>query len=41
MTCRFHAVRDRHYCTLLELALTPGDLRVNCPEHQLPAGREQ
>lgn len=41
LTCRFHAVRGGHYCTLLELALTPGDLRVNCPEHQLPAGREQ
>lgn len=39
-TCRFFA-RDRHpdpaaphHCRLLDAPLRPGDLRVDCPEHQ-------
>jgi DNA-binding MarR family transcriptional regulator len=31
-TCRFF--RSPGYCTLLEVALEPADLRVDCPEHQ-------
>lgn len=34
-TCRFLAESPAGpLCTLLEVVLAPGDLRVNCPEHQ-------
>jgi DNA-binding MarR family transcriptional regulator len=42
LTCRFRE-RDGagHRCALLDMALGPADLRVNCPEHRLvsTAGR--
>jgi DNA-binding MarR family transcriptional regulator len=41
VTCRFF-VRDRapnrpqpHFCQLIERPLGPGELRIDCPEHQL------
>lgn len=36
LTCHFHE-RDGagHRCALLDMALGPADLRVNCPEHRL------
>ncbi|MFI9505368.1 MarR family transcriptional regulator [Nocardia sp. NPDC052566] len=35
LTCRFHRSNtETHHCDLLEMPLTPADLRVNCPEHQ-------
>lgn len=34
-TCRFFEEQSTGpQCTLLQVALAPGDLRVNCPEHQ-------
>ena len=38
LTCRFHEFDDAgHRCALLDMALGPADLRVNCPEHELAA----
>lgn len=45
-TCRFFAqdARDEdaapHYCRLLDQPLGPGDLRVNCPEHETDESHE-
>ena len=35
LTCRFHesGAGDGHYCRLLNMPLGPGELRINCPEH--------
>jgi DNA-binding MarR family transcriptional regulator len=36
LTCHYHQLDGAtHRCALLDIALGPADLRVNCPEHRL------
>ncbi|GEL20112.1 MarR family winged helix-turn-helix transcriptional regulator [Pseudonocardia asaccharolytica] len=34
LTCRFFRADPEAWCALLETALAPADLRVDCPEHE-------
>ncbi|GAA0529406.1 MarR family winged helix-turn-helix transcriptional regulator [Chitinophaga japonensis] len=41
LNCRFYTQKDGgHYCNLVKAALQSGDLRVDCPEFQLPTNNE-
>jgi len=42
LNCRFYAQKNGgHYCNLVKAALRSGDLRVDCPEFQLPVNNNE